>query len=177
MGQKSSILQIDAAVKAQLDQMIREGRATIDQMTAYLNEQLGEDAPSRSAIGRYKVSMEESMKVFQATQGMAQVWAKKLEEEPGSPVAQLAQQVLGSVALHTANAALNSGEAVPAGDLMFLCKALDHLSRAEKSTADRILKVRKEALQEAVAAVEEVAKSRGISAETRDEIRRRVMGI
>jgi len=172
MGKKSTVAQIDPAVKEQLDGMIRDGRATIDEMTRYLTEQLGEDAPSRSAVGRYKQSMEDGMQVFQATQGMADVWAKKLQDEPGSPIAQLAQQVLGSVALHTANSMMTSGEAIPAGELMFICKALDHLARAEKTSVDKEVKIRERIVKETMETVEKVAKQQGLSKDGITELRR-----
>lgn len=161
MGSKSSIARLDNRIKTAVDRAIQEGRMTIDEIVRLINE-MGGDA-SRSAVGRYKQGMEESMETFRATQGMAQVWAKKLEEEPGSPIAQLAQQVLGSVALHTVNSVLNAGESVPAGDLMFLCKALDHLARAEKTSADRELKIRAEVTKKAAESAVVAAKKQGMS--------------
>lgn len=177
MGQKSTVTLIDPDVKAQLDQMIRDGRATIDQMKDYLDEQLGEDAPSRSAVGRYKHSMEKGMEVFRATQSMAEVWAKELEENPGSPVSQLAQQVLGGVALHTANSMITKGEAIPADKLMFAAKALDHLARAEKTSVDRELKIREKIIKQAADVVEEAAKSQGLGDDQVKFWREKILGI
>lgn len=163
MGQKSTVAMIDPAVKDDLDRMIRDGRATIDAMVEYLQEQLGEDAPSRSAVGRYKKNMEEGFEVFRSTQDIARVLAEKIKDEPDSPIATMAQQIFGTICLNTANDLISSGQKVPADKLMFMGKALESLAKAQKTTADRELKIREKVIKEAAVAVEKAAKKQGVS--------------
>lgn len=163
MGQKSTVALLDEQVKSDLDRMIRDGRATIDDMVEYLQEQLGEDAPSRSAVGRYKKNAEEGFEVFRSTQDIARVLAEKIKDEPDSPIATLAQQIFGTVCLNTANEMVRSGQKVPADKLMFMGKALESLAKAEKTTSDRELKIREKVVKETAAAVEKEAKRQGVS--------------
>ena len=177
MGQKSTVALIDDEVKAELDRMIRDGRATIDEMVHYLEERLGEDAPSRSAVGRYKKNVEEGFEGFRATQDIARVLAKTIEDEPDSPIAALGQQIFGTVCLNTANSMIRSGEQVPADKLMFMGKALESLAKAEKITVDRELKIREKVIREAVEVVEETAKAQGLGEEQVQFWREKVLGI
>ncbi|MCC7546177.1 MAG: DUF3486 family protein [Burkholderiales bacterium] len=180
-GTRSSIKRLDPRIREAVDAAIREDRATLDEIVQLI-EQLGRelgtgDTASRSAVHRYRQTMEEGMEVFRATQGMAHVWAQKLEEDPASDVARLAAQVLGAVALNTSNALVRTGEAVPAGEVMFLAKALDHLSRAEKVNAERELKVRAQVLEQAAKRVSKIAQDGGMSAELRAEILNGILGV
>lgn len=175
MGTVSTIKRLDPRIKEAVDEAIRDGRATIDEILRLIRS-LGGDV-SRSAVGRYKQSMEEAMETFRASQEMAKVWVEKLGSEPETDAGRLAAQILSMVAMHTAREAMNSGEAMPATDLMMASKALEHLGRYNKVTLETALRARKEAAAEAAAIVEDVAKQGGISEETVQEIRRRVLGI
>lgn len=169
MGTVSTIKRLDPRIKEAVDEAIRDGRATINEIVTMVREMGG--GVSRSALGRYKQSMEQAMETYRACQQMAAVWAKKIQEDPDSDVSRLAAQVLGGVALHTANSMMESGEAMPAGELMFAAKALDHLARAEKVTVERALKIRREFAQQAAEAVEKVAKQEGVSKDGINAIR------
>lgn len=175
MGRKSSVTQLDPRVREAVDAAIRDGRATIDEIVELVRGMGGE--ASRSAIGRYKQAFEEGMQSFRLAREMAGVWGKRMEEDPDSPVARLAGQVLSGVALNTATAMIQSGEAVPAGELMFLAKALDHMARAEKTTADKLILVRREIAAKAADVATREAKRAGLSAEQAGEIRRQILGI
>jgi len=169
VGSVSTIKRLDPRIKEAVDEAIRDGRASIDEIVSLIRE-LGGDA-SRSAVGRYKQSMEGAMETYRACQEMAKVWADEIKDHPDSDVARLAAQVLGSVALNTANAALNSGDPMPAGELMFAAKALDHLGRFQKTNLDTVLKARKEFAAEAAEVVEQTAKQQGVSKEGISAIR------
>jgi hypothetical protein len=53
MGRKSAIVKLRPNLKAELDGMIAEGAATVDELTEWLGRVLPDDPPSRSAVGRY----------------------------------------------------------------------------------------------------------------------------
>lgn len=163
MGRKSSITRQDQRVKAEVDRLIREGRYTIDEIVAHLKS-LGADV-SRSAVGRYKKAMEDAAPVYRLAQEMSAVWAKRIEDDPDSDVGRLAAQVLSAVAWHTANNMMGSGKEIPASDVMFLGKALDHLARADKMTTERILKARQRERERGAKVMDEVAKAQGMNDE------------
>lgn len=175
MGRRSTVKDLDPRIKAEVDAALRDDRLTIDEIVALIREAGGD--VSRSAVGRYKQTFDEGMEVYRASQAMAQAWGKRLEEDPESNTAQLARSVLGSVALHTGQAMMQSGEAMPAGEVMFLAKALDHLSRAELSDTQRILRVRQEVAKQAATAAVKQAKASGLSDEAAEQIRQKILGV
>lgn len=175
MGRKSSVTQLEPDLREAVDAAIREGRATLDEIVTMVRGMGGE--VSRSALGRYKLTFERGMEVYKASQEMAKVWTQRLEEDPESDVARLAAQVLSGVALNTAQSLINADEAVPAGELHFLAKALDHLGRFSKNTTENILRIRKEVAAQAADKVQETGRKLGLSPEALETIRREVYGI
>ncbi len=175
MSNRSSVTRLDPRVREAVDGALREGRATIDEIVDMIRAMGGE--ASRSAVGRYKQRFEAGMQQFRVAREMAGVWGNAIEKEPDSPVARLANQVLAGVALNTATSLIETGEAVPAGEVMFLAKALDHLSRADKNTLDKVTLIRREIASRAADVAGREAKSAGLSDEQADVIRRQILGI
>jgi len=175
VGRKSTVTMLEPDLRDAVDAAIREGRATLDEIVALVRGMGGE--VSRSALGRYKITFEKGMETYKASQEMAKVWAKRLEEEPESDVARLAAQVLSGVALNTAQTLINSDEAVPAGELHFLAKALDHLGRFSKNTTETILRIRRETAAQAAEAATKAARRSGLSPEGVEAIRAEILGI
>lgn len=175
MGRRSSLKDLDPRIKAEVDAALRDDRLTIDEIVALIREAGGD--VSRSAVGRYKQTFEQGMEVYRASQQMAQAWGKRMEDEPEGGVAQLARSVLGSVALHTGQAMMQSGEAMPAGEVMFLAKALDHLSRAELSDTQRILRIRQEVAKAASLVAAKEVKAAGLSDAAAEAIRQKILGV
>lgn len=181
MGRRSSITQLDPRIKGAVDAAIRDGRASIDEIVDLVDrmgEELGTgDTASRSAVGRYRQTAERELEMFRAAQEVSSVWTKEIGESPESDSARLANQVLSAVALNTARSLVSSGEAVPAGEVMFLAKALDHLAKAEANKTATILRVRKEMAQKAADTAVAAGRRAGVSAEALEMIRREVYGI
>lgn len=175
MGRRSTVKDLDPRIKAEVDAALRDDRMTIDEIVALIRDAGGD--VSRSAVGRYKQTFEEGMEVYRASQQMAQAWGKRMEEEPESGAAQLARSVLGSVALHTGQAMMQSGEAMPANEVMFLAKALDHLSRAELSDTQRILRIRQEVAKAASVVAAKEVKAAGLSDAAAEAIRQKILGV
>lgn len=175
MGRKSTVKELDPRIKEEVDAALRDGRLTLDEIVLLIRDAGGD--VSRSAVHRYKASFERGMEVYRASQEMARVWAKRLEEEPESDTSRLARDVLGSVALHTSQSMMASGDAMPAGELMFLAKALDHLSRAAVNDTARILKIRQETAKAAALAASKAVKAAGLSDEAAEQIRQKILGV
>ena len=119
------------------------------------------------------------METYQRAQEIAKVWAKRIEEQPGGDVAQLNLQLLSTLAfkvLSDINERPDDNQVTPM-EMMLLSKALDHAAKAEKSTLERDLKVRKEVAQKAADTVSAALKKSGLSAETAAEIRLAILGV
>lgn len=176
MTGKSSIQRLPAELKEAADRAVREGRATIDEIVDLLNG-LGAEV-SRSAVGRYVKSAREQMQTYRQAQEVASVWAKRMEEQPSGDVAQLNLQLLSTLAFKVLSD-INEREdtTVAPMELMLLSKAIDHFSKAERTTVERDLRVRKELAARAAEVVASAVKQRGLSAEAADQIRREILGL
>jgi len=171
MGRKSAIKQLDPAIREAADSAIREGRATIEEITALINSMGGQ--VSKSAVGRYKQQAEAQMARYREAQEVAKVWIGKLQADPEGDVGRLLAEMLRTTAFQT----LGDIEAGSPQDVMFLAKALKDLASADKLTADRILLVRREAAKDAAEKVSSVGKAKGLSAETVAELRKEILGV
>jgi hypothetical protein len=171
MARKSSIKELDPRIREAVDQAIREGRATIDDIVALI-AQLGGEV-SRSAVGRYKQRAENQMQKYREAQEVAKVWIGKLQADPEGDIGRLLAEMLRTVAFQS----IGDMEAASPMDMMLLAKALKDMAGADKLTAERILKVRQDAAREAAEKVSAVGKAKGLSAETVAELRREILGV
>jgi len=171
VANKSSIAQLDDRIRQAVDQAIRDGRATIDDIVNLIAELGGE--VSRSAVGRYRKRAEDQMQKYREAQEVAKVWIGKLQADPEGDIGRLLSEMLRTVAFQS----IGDMEAANPMDLMLLAKALKDLAGADKLTAERILKVRQEAAKEAAEKVAAVAKTKGLSKETVDELKREILGV
>ena len=172
MGRKSTIKQLDKRVREAVDAAVREDRATIDEIVALVQE-LGGEA-SRSAVGRYVKRTKDAMQHFRQAQALAKTWAEKIPEN--GDVAALSRQLLSTAAFRAA-ADLQDGEKVEGKEVMLMARALKDIAAAAKTDAEARAKIRAEVAEQAAAAVDKATAKRGLTQETRDEIRREILGI
>lgn len=171
MGKPSSIKRLDPRIREAVDAAIREGRASIGDIVDLIKNLGGE--VSRSAVGRYKQAAEAQMQRYREAQEVAKVWIGKLQADPEGDVGRLLAEMLRTTAFQT----LGDMDAATPGDVMFLAKALKDLASADKMTAERIIKVRQEMAKEAADKATAVAKAKGLSKETVEELRREILGV
>lgn len=171
MAGKSSIKQLDPQIKAAVDEAIREGRQTIDDIVSLIVQMGGE--ASRSSVGRYKLKAEEQMQKYREAQEVAKVWVGKLQQDPEGDIGRLLGEMLRTVAFQT----IGDMEAGSSMDVMLLAKALKDLAGADKLTAERILKVREEAAKEAAEKVTAIAKTKGLTKDTVEALRAEILGV
>lgn len=171
MGRKSAVARMDPQIREAVDAAIREGRATIADIVAIIREMGG--VASRSAVGRYMQRAEEQMQKFREAQEVARVWIGKLQADPEGDVGRLLAEMLRTMAFQT----IGDMETADPLSLAQLAKALKDLASTDKLTADRILLVRREAAKEAADKVTTVARAKGLSAATVDELRREILGV
>lgn len=175
MTQRSKVAQLDPRVRVAVDDAVREGRASIDEIVGLIRS-MGADA-SRSSVGRYVKNANEQLKHFREAQEIAKVWAGKLTEDPEGDIGRLVTEMLKVVAYQQVGDMGTEGSETKPMDVMLLAKALDHLSRSQKVDVDRWAKTRDEFAKKAAAAAAEIGKSHGLSDETMDELKRSILGI
>lgn len=177
MGRKSAITQMDPAIRAAVDAAIREGRATIADIVALIGELGG--AASKSAVGRYKLSVEAQMAHYRQAQALAKVWAEQIPDN--GDVAQLTRQVLSVLAFRAAGD-MGEGETIEGKEVAWLARALKDIAASAKTDVEAREKIRAAAAQEAAAKVEAVeSEVRGgrmkLDADTLKRIREEIYGI
>lgn len=171
MSRKSSIKRLDPRVREAVDTAIREDRATIDQIVELIAS-LGGDV-SRSAVGRYKQRAESQMQKYREAQEVAKVWIGKLQADPEGDIGRLLAEMLRTVAFQS----IGDMDSATPQDMMFLAKALKDLAGADKLTAELVFKVRQESVRDAADKAANVAKAKGLSADTVAELRKEILGV
>lgn len=181
MAPRSTILKLPTSVREYIAS-VREKGHTLSEITEALQEEFGVDV-SRSALGRYTKQMERVTKQLQNSRHMAQAIAKHFGDKPTSEVARANIELLHSIIMDVMVAGGEDGAEAPkfeSGDAMKIAIALEKLTKAHKTDTDRDMQVVKEAerkaKEEALKAVENVAKRGGMSADTVAKIKKEILG-
>ncbi|MEX0745307.1 MAG: DUF3486 family protein [Phycisphaeraceae bacterium] len=177
MARRSTVKRLDPRIREAVDKLIREDRATIDQIVDRLEGLVGEEAPSRSAVGRYVKNTREQMRRYQEAQELAKVWVGRLEEEPGGDVARLLSEMLRTVAFQQLASAGDEGAEITTKEVAMLAGAMRDLNTADKLGLERELRVRQEVAKQAAEKATEVAKRGGMSKEAVADLRREILGV
>jgi hypothetical protein len=178
MGRQSSIKQIPPDILEQLHALLRDPRVNQLDATARINailEERGEEPVSKSAVNRYKLSMDQVGAAIRESREMAEIWIGKLGAAPQSQVANLTSEIIRnslidlSLAIQRMTMGQSDPEVVAGAVKMIKDLAVSHekLEKAVSETTNREAKIkeqaRKEALEEAAASAEVAARSLGVS--------------
>jgi hypothetical protein len=133
---------------------------------------------SKSAFNRTAVRLAVIGRRLQETREIASVLAPKLDEAGDNSVTLLVSETIKTL-VHEMLA--NAGELAADGDtaemLMMTARALKHAEEAKRISADTRVKIETQFKAQAEKAVETVARTRGLSAETAEEIKSKILGI
>ncbi len=181
MARRSRVKDLPPEVRSVVDDLIKNG-VPLDDIVDKLAELNVEDAPSRSALGRYKLEVDRVGERLRRSREISRVFVERLGAVPeghqGRMVMELMQTMVFDVLVPK-----DGGEApdFDPKDIMFLAGAIKDLASAEKISADREIKIRdqaaKQARQDAATAAEETAAERGLTHDTVQAIRRSILGI
>jgi|GEM_PF-189008 len=183
MGRKSKVEALPGPVKREVDELLKTGRFTLDDIIAHLRKLAdehqvpAEELPSRSALGRYAQNFERTAARMREAKQLAEVWVGKLGHEPESKIGRLITEMLRTVAFQQLAAMGDDTAAVESMDIMLIAKAIKDLESAEKISIDREIKIREQVAKEAAKVVDEAAREGGLSAERAGELRRKVLGL
>lgn len=180
MGRKSSIDKLEPAVRSHIERRLRENRLTLDELIADLQECFPVDQkPSRSAIGRYKVSFDEMAKRLREQQAMAQLLVEELGENPDDRAGALMVQSITTLTTHAAMGA-QVDEETTIDDVRKLARAAKDVLAARKVSREERKAIEKEArealLQEQEQRLEEMRGSDGMSEQLEQRIRNVLLG-
>lgn len=180
MGRKSSIDRLPADVRSHIERRLRENRLTLDELIADLQQHFpAADKPSRSAIGRYKVSFDQMVRRLREQEAMSRLLVEELGENPDERAGALMVQSVTTLVNHATFAAQNE-EDVDIEDVRKLARAAKDVLQARKASLEERRSIEKEArerlLQEQEQRLEEMRGSDGMSEQLEDRIRRILLG-
>lgn len=140
MARKSKIDRLPEEIRERIASLRRENGCTIDEIMAKLDElDLGPDGmPSRSAMGRHIQRIDEEAERLARSHAAAEAIVGRLGEKPGKMTRLNA--LLMQDAIYQAMAAAETRGDIKS--LKALSDVLDNVARAEKTDADREIKIR-----------------------------------
>lgn len=171
---RSSIHRLPPELRAEIDRLLADGRFTIREVTAHLQE-LGADV-SKSAVHRYSQEFEKVAADIRLAREMAVAIGRELETMPEGDAGRLAIESLQALLLR-ARMQVATADELNVKEIAELSRAAKDLSTALKSNVDVELKIRTRAAKEAAEAAGEAAKAAGLTADTVDAIKASVLGI
>ena len=175
----SSVDKLDKEVRELIGQLRIDHGWTIDEILAKLKE-LGQGQVSRSALGRHVKSLEEIGAQLRHSREVASALVQQIGDAPEDRVADLNIELMHTMILRLVTATNDAGDGQPIvldpEQVMFLSRSLQGLAGARKTNADMVLKLRQEATREAARKAVDAAKTRGLSGDTVEFIRKAVLG-
>ena len=185
MPARSAVERLPAEARAQIEAWLKEflaGRLTLDEVMTRVAAQWamlapGADMPSRSAVHRHAEKFERIVERIERSRQITEL----LSEQLGPTVAegrgvQVMVQAVQSLT-YDLLASLEEGTPVDPKSIHDLAKATHHLAAAQKTEADRALKVEAETLKKAAAAAQALGKEMGWTADTARQVRERILGV
>lgn len=133
---------------------------------------------SRSAFNRTAMRVALLGRRLEETREIAAMLAPKLDQAGDNSLTLMVAETIKTLTLEMLG---NAGELPPDGDtaemLMMTSRALKHAEEAKRISADGRRKIESELKDKATKAVDAVAKANGLTAETVDAIKARILGI
>lgn len=142
MGRRSGFDKISSAIKEAIKALIMGGN-TIDDIKDWLDEEMGDDAPSRSATGRFVKGQRQAMEEWIQAQQIAAIWAEKANENPSGDIGQMNLQLLTMLANRTLGTITEQDEVDPE-HLALMSNVLRNVATASKTHTERHIKVENE---------------------------------
>lgn len=179
MPKKNSVKRLEPKIRTEVDRLLADGRHTLDDVVAHL-QKLGADV-SRSALGRYSKEFEAVAAKMREAREVTAAFAKELGELPDNDMGRLLAELLRTVVFKVLTNQTGSDGAADAQDVMFLARSLKDLASADRVSAELEMKIRDrvavETAKKAAGEAEAVGREKGLSAETVEAIKSRILGI
>lgn len=177
MGRKSSLRRLPPEILQEVNRILSEGRLTLDELLEHLRG-MGVETVSRSALGRQKQRIDKvAAKLRQSREITAslvqELGANSTEGEQG----RLLVETLRGMIYDHLEARIVEGELGDPKSFMALARTLKDMAQANRLDQDFEGKVRERVQKETVKAVEDSAREAGLSAETVEAIKGRILGI
>jgi len=185
MARKSKVTALPGPVKAAVDELLKTGRYTLDDIVAHIRKLAAEQGvppeqlPSRASLGRYSQQFEKSAAKMRQAREIAGSWIDQLKDDPESKVGRLLIEMARTAAFQQLVTMNEAGDDAPpdAAEIKLLAQAIRDLEIAGRHSVERELRIRKEVIAKAAEEVAKTAKAQGLTADTVAAIRQSVLGV
>lgn len=188
MAARSSIDRLTPELRARLHALLDDPAVTQQQVAAAVNEAAGATVVSKSAVNRYAVQMKRFAERNRQAREMAVAYLERAgatgQQEMSEIMIQQLQQLSYDLMLRLQELQEGLGEAP---EVEVIGKITDLVMRAGRTirdteaatdrSAERRRRLRRETAAEAAEAAGQEAKRQGLSQETIDTIRQRILGV
>jgi len=184
MGRKSSIDALPEKLRKRLLELLQKPWATQKDVTDIINDEAGDKVVSKSAVNRYALKMHKFAERNRQAREVADRYIAEYGEERQGKIGKVINEQLRMVTfdlLMNLND-LKDSEQDPKNlsNLAFIinkvARAIKDLEQAANANLDREQKI-KEQVEETAEEVAKTAKSAGLSEETVEAIKKRILGI
>ncbi len=177
MGRKSSLRRLPPEILQEVNRLLSEGRFTLAEILEHLRG-MGVETVSRSALGRQKQKIDRIAAKLRQSREMTETLVKEIgpsvvEGQQG----RLLVQTLRDLVFDHLAARGEEGDLGDPKSLMALARTLKDMAQANRLDQDFETKVRERIQKETVKAVEDVTREAGLSAETVEAIKSRILGV
>ena len=180
MAAKSTIKTLQPELLEQLQAWLRDPRITQLEATERLNElleEVGEAPRSKSAVNRYAVQMNEIGAKIQQSREMADMWIGKFGNAPQGKVGTLLNEIVRNLVFTTSIKLSETDELVDPKSLKELAHAIEKLENSATINEKRQREIEKAILQKAATETEKAIVEAGLSADTANEIKKKILGL
>jgi hypothetical protein len=183
MGQKSAVDKLPENLRSKLLEMLQSPAITQAEIVDAINAEAGETLLSRSSMNRYAQRMKHFAEKNRQAREIADAYIDKYGTDNRVKLGKVVNEqirlavfdLIGEIEEIQADPETKKTEIA---DMLYkLSRGLKELEAAEKLNAERTESIRKTALAEAAEAVEQTARSNGLTAETIEKIKKQILGL
>ncbi len=187
-NRKSKIQLLPEEIRSSLNVLIRSGDMTQEDIRDAVNQMIEEaglpaDAKiSRSSFNRYAKRMEDMGQRLRQSREVAEVWISKLGQAPTSDVGKLLQEFVRTMAFETSMKMMEAaegeeGEVISPKALGQLALVVQRIEQASMSSLKVEKEIRSAFAAEAAETAEKIVKQAGLTTETAEDIKRKILGL
>ncbi|MGN0008684.1 MAG: DUF3486 family protein [Desulfovibrionaceae bacterium] len=179
MGRKSTLRRLPPEIQTEINRILSEGRLTLDELLEHLRG-IGVEGVSRSALGRQKQKIDKVAAKLRQSREIVETLVEKTgpstaEGKQGRLLVEILRKLVYD---HLEKNLLGGEEDGPDNEgFFFLAKALKEMSQAARLEQDFEAKIHDRIQKETIKAVETSAREAGLSAETVEAIKSRILGV
>ncbi|EKL9959463.1 DUF3486 family protein [Vibrio parahaemolyticus] len=187
VNRKSKIELLPEDIRAQLNVLIRSGDMQQKDIRDAVNQMIEEaglpdDAKlSRTGFNRYAKRMEDMGQRLRQSREVAEVWITKLGEAPTSDVGKLLQEFVRTMAFETSMRLMEDAdekqEVIPPKALNQLALVVQRIEQAAMTSHKVEKEIRKAFAEEAAEQAEQIVREAGITDETVQSVKNKILGI